>query len=278
GQAPEESLEAEMKIGNVHYLDFFDIALLAGRNFHSYKEAFDEFIVNETLLQSYGWTPEEAIGKKIQINEGEATIVGVVKDFHNNSLQYEISPCIFLNWIYFQNKAFIRMDKRKFSGVAQIKAYWEELFTNSVFKKQFLDDAIEKEYLIEGLVFNGFTAFSILSVLIGCLGLFGLMSFVLSQKSKEIGIRKVLGASLLENVSLFSREYIKVVGLSFVIASPLVYYFMGNWLEGFSYGIRPTFWMFLLGGLITLGISLATCSWQSFKAAMASPVKSLRTE
>lgn len=277
-QAPEEALEAEMKIGDIHYLNFFDLELLAGRNFLTNKEAFDEFIVNETLLKSYGWTPSEAIGKKIQINEGEATIVGVIKDFHNNSLQYEISPCIILNWTYYQNNAFVKMNHAKFLGIEKIKANWEEIFTNGIYKQQFLDDAIEKEYLVERLVFKGFTSFSILAIIIGCLGLFGLMSFIVSQKRKEISIRKVLGASLFENVSFFSKEYIKLIGISFAIAAPFVYYFMSRWLEGFSYRIEPSLWMFLIGGLITLIIALATCSFQSVKAALVSPVKNLRTE
>ncbi|MEM8507375.1 MAG: ABC transporter permease [Bacteroidota bacterium] len=277
-QSPEESLEAEMKIGDVNYLDFFGLELLAGRNFRVNKATFDEFIVNETLLKSYGWTPKEAIGKRIQINEGEATIVGVVKDFHNNPLQSEISPCILLNWTYFQNNAFIKMEGSKLTGVDKIQSYWEELFTKSVYKQQFLDDAIEKEYLVENMVFTGFTTFSILSILIGCLGLFGLMAFIVSLKRKEISIRKVLGASLIENIVLFSQEYAKIVGLSFVIASPLVYYFMSQWLEGFTYRIQPSLWMFLSGGLITLLIALLTCSFQSVKAALANPVKSLRAE
>ena len=277
-QSPEEALEAEMKIGDIHYLDFFGLELLAGRNFHSNKEAFDEFIVNETFLKSYGWAPNEAIGQKIQINEGEATIVGVVKDFHNNPLQNEISPCILLNWNYFQNNAFIRLSGSKFEGIANIKTNWEELFTKSVYKQQFLDDAIEKEYLVENLVFKGFSAFSILSILIGSLGLFGLMSFIVSRKSREISIRKVVGASLFENITLFSREYIKIVGLSFLIASPFVYYFMSQWLEGFSYRIQPSIWMFLSGGLITLFIALLTCSFQSVKAALVNPAKNLRSE
>jgi len=277
-QPPEASLEAEMKIGDVHYLDFFDLELLAGRNFHSNKETFDEFIVNETLLRSYGWTPEEALGKKIQINEGQATIVGVVKDFHNNPLQHQITPCILLNWKYYQNNAFIRMGDTKFSGMEKIKTHWEELFPKSVYKQHFLDDAIAREYLVERLVFKGIASFSILSILIGCLGLFGLMSYILSQNRKQISIRKVLGASLFENISLFSKEYAQLVGLSFIIASPLVYYVMGQWLESFTYRIQPSFWMFLFGGLITLFIALFTCSFQSVKAAMANPVHTLRTE
>ncbi|MEM1257283.1 MAG: ABC transporter permease [Bacteroidota bacterium] len=277
-QAPEESLEAEMKIGDIHYLDFFGLELVAGRNFHSNKDTFDEFIVNETLLKAYGWTPQNALGKRIQINEGEATIVGVVKDFHNNALQNEISPCIFLNWSYYQSNAFIKWSGSRLSGVDKIQTYWEELFTKSVYKQQFLDDAIEKEYLVENLVLKGFSSFSILSILIGCLGLFGLMSFIVSRKSREISIRKVLGASLFENIVLFSKEFIKIVGLSFFIASPFVYYFMSQWLEGFTYRIQPSIWMFLSGGLITLFIALLTCSFQSVRAALVNPAKHLRSE
>ncbi|MFS4454721.1 ABC transporter permease [Maribacter sp. 2304DJ31-5] len=277
-QPAEESRAAEMKIGDLHYLNFFNLELLAGRNFLSNKEAFDEFIVNETFLTSFGWKPNEAIGKKIQINEGQATIVGVVKDFHNNSLQHEISPCIFLNWIYYQNNAFIKMGDSNYTALENIKNNWEDTYTNAIYEFQFLDDAIAKEYTIENMVFTGFGTFSVLSILIGCLGLFGLMSFIVNQKRKEIGIRKVLGASLLENISFFSKEYSYLVMLSFFIAAPLVYYFMNLWLEGFTYRIRPSFWMFLTGGFLTFLIAMITCSFQSIKASMANPIIALREE
>ncbi|MGX1927962.1 ABC transporter permease [Flagellimonas sp. 2504JD4-2] len=277
-QPQEESLEAEMKIVDTEYLDFYDLQLLAGRNFTSNKEAFDEFIVNETLVKSYGWTPNEAVGQRIQINEGTATIVGVVKDFHNNSLQFDITPCILVNWIYYLNNAFIKLNDIDYSSLSIIKTRWEETFSDDIYTHQFLNDAIAKEYTIENMILTGFGVFSLLSILIGCLGLLGLMSFMVSKKSREIGIRKVLGASLLQNVSLFSKEYIKLVGLSFAIAAPLVYYFSNLWLEGFSYRIQLSLWMFLFGGLATLAIATITCSIQSIKASLANPIKSLRTE
>lgn len=277
-QSDEESMDAEMKVGDLHYLDFFNLELLAGRNFLSNKEAFDEFIVNETFLKSFGWKPDEAIGKKIQINEGEATIVGVVKDFHNNSLQYDISPCILLNWTYYQNNGFIKISGSNYDALETIKNNWQETFTNSIYKFEFLDDTIAKEYTVENMVFTGFGVFSMLAIIIGCLGLFGLMSFVVAQKRKEIGIRKVLGATLVENISFFSKEYTRLVILSFVISSPLVYFVMNRWLEDFTYRIQLSAWMFVLGGLVTFMIAIMTCSFQSIKAAMANPIKALREE
>ena len=230
------------------------------------------------MLKTYGWEPEEALGKKIQINEGQATIVGVVKNFHNNSLQYEISPCIILNWTYFQDKAFIKLADANYTALSDIKKNWEETFSNSIYKLQFLDDAIEKEYTVENMIFFGFSIFSLLAIVIGCLGLFGLMSFIVAQKRKEIGIRKVLGASLLENISFFLKQYTGLVGLAFLISTPVVYYFMNRWLQGFTYRIELSLWMFLIGGIITLFIAILTCSFQSIRAAMESPVHALRNE
>lgn len=277
-QAETEALDAEMKIGDIHYLDFYGLELLVGRNFTKNKEAFDEFIVNETLLKSYGWTPSEALGKTIQINEGQATIVGVVSDFHNNSLQYEISPCIILNWSYFMENGFIEMKNTNQASLEYIKETWQTTYTNSVYKMQFLNDAISKEYAVERLTFAGFGIFSVLSILLGCLGLFGLMSFIVTQKRKEIGIRKVLGATVLENIAFFSKKYIRLVALSFLIATPLVYYVMNEWLQTFTYRIQPSIWMFLFGGTVTFLIALATCSFQSIKAARANPIHALKEE
>lgn len=277
-QAESEALEAEMKIGDIHYLDFFGLELLAGRNFTKNKEAFDEFIVNETLLKSYGWTPEEALGQSIQINEGQATIVGVVKDFHNNSLQYEISPCVILNWSYYMQNGFVELRDIKPESLENMKETWQATYTNSIYKMQFLDDAIAKEYAVERLIFSGFGTFSVIAILLGCLGLFGLMSFIVIQKRKEIGIRKVLGASVFANIVFFSKRYIRLVALSFLIAAPVVYYVMNEWLQTFTYRIQPSIWMFLFGGTVTFLIALATCSFQSIKAATASPIHALKEE
>ncbi|PKA96850.1 ABC-type lipoprotein release transport system permease subunit [Flavobacteriaceae bacterium MAR_2009_75] len=275
-QSTEEALDAEIKIGDTNYLDFYNLELLAGRNFTINKEAFDEFIVNETLLRNYGWNPQEAIGKKIQINEGQATIVGVVKDYHNNSLQNKISPCIIMNWTYFQNQAFVKIDNSE--SLEYVKDQWENTFTSSLFNYSFLDDSIKKEYIIERLIFNGFTVLSFLAICIGCLGLFGLMSFIISSKKKEIGIRKVLGASIVQVVTFFTKEFVGLVVLAFVIASPVVYYFGNLWLESFTHHIKLSIWIFLGGGFLTVIIAITTCSFNSLNAARANPINSLREE
>ena len=273
-----QSLEAEMKITDPAYLDFFGLELVAGRNFFNNKEGFDEFIVNQTLLQSLGLTAEEAIGKELQINEGNATIVGVVKDFHNNSLKNAISPCILVNWTYFQNSTFIKPERADQTSLEAIKKDWEDTYTDAIYSFQFLEDAMAMEYALEDMIYKGFKLFSLFAILLGCLGLFGLMSFVVAQKRKEIGIRKVLGATLQQNIGLFSKEYLRLVVLAFLVSAPIAYYLTNRWLEGFSYRIQLTLWMFLLGGLATAVIAIITCSFQSVKAAMANPIKSLRTE
>jgi len=277
-QPPEEALDAEIKVGDPNYVEFYGLELLAGRSFTTNKEAFDEFIVNETLLTSLGWSPQEAIGKKIEINEGQATIVGVVKDFHNNSFQRDITPCIIMNWAYFQNQAFIKIGNNHTDAIAKIQEVWENTFTGSVYHLKFLNDSIENEYLLEKLIFKGFTILSLIAISIGCLGLIGLTSFMVSRRNKEIGIRKVLGASILQIFFIFSKEFTSLIITAFVIAAPLVYYFSNLWLENFAYRIELSAWMFLSGGCLTLIVAMITCSFQSLKSALANPVNALRDE
>ncbi len=277
-QSKEEAQESEMKIGDLNYLDFFDLQLIAGRNFRTTKQAFDEFIVNEKLLKSMGWTPEEAISKKLVINEGEAIIVGVVKDFHNNSLQNEITPCIIMNWNYFQDQAFIKVENTSSGYLPAIREIWEEVFPTSVYRYGFVDDSIEREYQLESLVFNGFTLFSILAITIGCLGLFGLVTFATEQRVKEIGIRKVLGSTVTQIVTMLTRDYVSLVLISCFIAFPIGFYLTNKWLQNFAYGIDTHWWIFALAGFITILIAFITVSFKSIRSALANPVKSLRSE
>jgi putative ABC transport system permease protein len=277
-QADKEGMETEMKIGDVNYLDFYGLKLISGKNFTENKFEFDEFIVNERLLKSLGWTPEEAIGKRLVINEGEATIVGVVRDFHNTSLQNEITPCVLLNWNHYQNHAFVHLSKVKPEVLQAIEKAWKQTFTTSIFQYEFVDDAIAKEYFVETLSFKGFTIFSFIVALIGCLGLFGLMTFITSRKTKEVGIRKILGASASQIVFFFSKEFVLLILMAFLIAAPAGFILMRLWLEGFTYKIELAAWMFLSGGVITLLVALITSGFQTIKAAVANPVESIRRE
>ncbi|MFK7953494.1 MAG: ABC transporter permease, partial [Ekhidna sp.] len=268
--------DAEMKIIDPEYLSLYDINLLAGRNFRENKDQFDEFIVNETLIKSMNWTPEETIGQKIAINEGEATVVGVVEDFHNHSLQNDITPTILINWNGWRINAFVKASDTE--GLIYLEEVWKDLFPTSIYGFSFLEDTMKKEYLLESLIFNGFKVFSGLVIFLGCLGLLGLMSFITLQKTKEIGIRKVMGASVGQIVQYFSKEFVILISIAFVIASPIVFYFMNQWLDTFTYHISLSVWMFIAGGLIVLGIGSAISIMKSMSAARANPVQSLKCE
>jgi putative ABC transport system permease protein len=159
-----------------------------------------------------------------------------------------------------------------------IEQLWKQSFTTSIFQYEFVDDSIAKEYFVETLSFKGFTVFSIIVALIGCLGLFGLMTFITSRKTKEVGIRKILGASAAEIILFFSKEFMLLILIAFVIATPVAFVLMRLWLEGFTYKIELAAWMFLSGGIITLVVALIASGFQTIKAAVANPVNSLRSE
>ena len=277
-QTEVDGFHAEMKIGDPNYLDFFGLELIAGRNFRENKRRFDEFIVNETVLKTMNWTPEEALGKKLTINEGEATIVGVVRDFHNNSLQREITPVILMNWEYIQNFAFIKSAGSNSSQLIRLEEIWKTSFPTSVYSYWFFDDSIEREYALEQLILKGFTIFSILVVLIGSLGLFSLMSFITLRKTKEVGIRKVLGASISQIVVFFSKEFTFLIALAFIVATPIVYYFMDAWLQDFVYRVDLSAWMFIIGGLLTMVVAALASFFQIARAVTINPIETLSTE
>jgi putative ABC transport system permease protein len=279
-QLETEGKEAEMKGVDTNFISLYGLTLLAGRNFTVNEERFKEFIVNEKVIKAMGWTPEEAIGRQLTINEGTATIIGVVKDFHNNSLQDEITPCILINWSYFLERAHIQLERTSdLSKVLPfIESAWRETYPEGIFNFTFLDDALARNYAIEQLVYKGFISFAILAIIIGCLGLYGLISFVSIRKTKEVGIRKVLGASVANILQLFTKEFVMLVLLSFIIAAPLSYYFMNQWLVSFVYHIALSWWIFALAALLTIAIALFTISFQTIKAALSNPVESLRSE
>ena len=280
GQGEEDGIGAEEKGVDLNYISFFGLDLIAGRNFLSMEEKFTEFIVNERVCRALGRRPEQILGQRLIINEGEGTVVGVVKDFHNKSLQDDISPCIFLNSSWWLERANIKLHST--TNMAEVLAFvekrWKELYPEGVYKYSFLDESIAQDYALEQLAYKGFTIFSILTILIGCLGLYGLLSFITLRKTKEVGIRKSLGASVGQIVGMFSKEFVVLVIVAFVIAAPVAYYLMNQWLLDITYRISLSWWMFGLGIILTIVITLLTISYQSIRAAMANPVDSLRNE
>lgn len=279
-QPEEEGQEAEMKGADLHYLSFYNLTLLAGRNFTTISDTLQEFIVNEKLIAGLHWTPEQAIGQRVAINEGTGIVVGVVKDFHNESLQDDISPCVLLNWKAFLGMASIKIAKGQNTeeALAFIEKTWKARSPEGIYGYAFLDNALARKYLLQHMVFQGFTVFALLTVSIGCLGLYGLLSFIALRKTKEVGIRKVLGASVAQIVALFSKEFITLLVIAFVIAAPLAAYFMNGWLHEFAYRISLSWWMFALGMGLTVVIMLLTIAYKSIKSALANPVEALRNE
>jgi ABC-type antimicrobial peptide transport system permease subunit len=164
------------------------------------------------------------------------------------------------------------------STMQSIKKIWEKTFPNFIYEYKFLDDKIESFYKQESQLSDLYKIFAVIAIFLSCLGLYGLVSFMAVQRVKEVGIRKVLGASVSSVVYLFSGEFIILVAMGFVIASPIAWYFMNKWLEDYVYRVNISWWIFLVGGISAVAIALVTVSFQAIKAALANPVKSLRTE
>lgn len=281
GQPESEAFASDMKACDTSYLRMYGLKLITGRNFTTAKWPFDEFIITEKTASMLGWTPEEALGRKIVINEGEATVVGVIEDFHNTSLQYETSACILMNWTALQDHAYIKLNTataRTAQTLAAIEHSWKKVYPDRVYKYNFVTDAMAREYTVENLVFNGITTAALLSIGIGCLGLLGMVSFMALRKTKEIGIRKVLGAATMHIVTLFSKEFVGLVLIAFAIATPVAYYGMQQWLLNFANRIELSWWIFALAGVAAQFIALATILFQSLKAAMANPVDAIKNE
>lgn len=278
GQREEDGKGAEEKGADMNYLSFFKLQLIAGRNFSSVQPDFNEFIVNEKLVSELNLTPEQAIGQRLIINEGEAVIVGVVRDFHNNGLQDELSPCVLLNSSQWLERANIKInpDADLSEAAGFVEKTWKDIYPEGIFNGIFLDDVLARNYTFEELIFKGFTIFATLTIFVGCLGLYGLLYFITLRRTKEVGIRKTLGATVSQIVTMFGKEFVIMVGISFLIAAPCCYYWMNEWLSGFAYHIDISWWMFAMGILLTWFITIATISFQTIRAATANPVEALR--
>nr|WP_295928827.1 ABC transporter permease [uncultured Dyadobacter sp.] len=282
--------QAEMKVVDLHYNSLFNLKNIAGRWFNPSNivpdgNAFNGFVINETMVKMLGLTPETALNKTLVISEGEAPIIGVVKDFHNVSLQQAIMPCVIMCWntdFYDQIHVAVNTTDGAWLNVGStltgIEKVWKTTFPQDVYQYAFLNESLAKGYMMEQLVFDAFRIFAAISIFISCLGLFGLATFAAQQRTKEIGVRKVLGASVASIMALLFSDFIKLILIAIVIASPIAWYAMENWLQDFAYRIEMQWWTFGVSGLLAIGIALLTVSFQSLKAALMNPVKSLKTE
>jgi len=265
------------------YLAMYQMELLAGRNLH-HSDTTNEFIINETAAKAFGFSsPQEALGKMMrQLGNSTFAIVGVVKDFHSQDFYTPIEPLALMSdsrsLLTFNIKLNTRNPSQWQATLKTIKKQWDKLYPPDTFQYHFYDETLEAMYVQERQLAKLINLATAITILISCLGLFGLATLTAFQRTKEIGIRKVLGATISGIVTLLSKDFIQLICLAFLIASPIAWWFMSKWLEDFTYRIAIEWWMFALAGLSAVCLALLTVSFQAIKAAKANPVDSLRNE
>jgi len=263
------------------YFETMNIPLVKGRDF-TITDTTDQIIVNQATLTAFNIKEEDALSSRLMQSFGEETyemrIIGVAKDYHFASLKQEIAP-LFLYKEDEPNWLFIKTQTSNYQQLlSDLEQQWKATVKNVPFDYRFVEKEVEQLYDEEKRLGQISIVFTVLAILISCLGLFGLVSYVAEQKKKEIGIRKVLGASISSVVQLLTKDSLKLVGIAFIIATPIAYYFMQRWLEDYTYRIDIQWWVFALAGSFALLITLFTVGFQSVKSALANPVKSIRTE
>lgn len=264
-----------------NYIPTMGMELLAGRNFSkSYGTEKDNVIINEKAAEAFGFG-KDVIGKTFQRDTDEGPrdihVIGIIKDFNWKSLHQEIDPLILKMNPY--GGMIIRSKTADMSGIIEnLNSDWNSYNPKEALNYSILDDSYNHTYLKERKMGTILTLFAILTIIVACLGLFGLVTFTAEQRFKEIGIRKVLGSSAAQIVALLSKDFIKLVGISFLIAFPLSYYLMNKWLQDFAFRVEIKWYLFLLAAVITLGIAFLTIGIKSFRAASMNPIKSLKTE
>lgn len=277
----ETDFKAITKFADNEYVPAYKLQLVAGRNLQP-SNLTREFLVNESLVKSLGLKkPEDILNKEISIWNGliKCPVVGVLKDFNDRSFRNDLAPLLVTTNVTMYSQAGIKLVTTNISATLQsVKNIWEQTFPNFVYEYRFLDDKIESFYKQENQLAQLYKIFSAIAIFLSCLGLYGLASFMAVQRIKEVGIRKVLGATAANIVYLFSKEFILLIAIAFAIATPIAWYYMHQWLQDYAYRIHISWWVFAAGGLAAIIIALATISFQAIKAAMANPVKSLRTE
>lgn len=268
------------------YIPTLEMKLMAGRNFSGANNAdkYGAALVNETLMKDLGW--KDAIGKKIKFeygeNEiGERTVIGVVKDFHTYSLQHRVEPIVLLMppVASMEDNLYVKINTAKTTeALAFIEKVYKQFDKSNPIEFNFLNQNFAKQYAAEQKQEQLSLIFTILAVFVACLGLFGLVAFTAQQRVKEIGVRKVLGATVASITIMLGKDFIKLVCLSILIATPIAWFAMNKWLEDFAYRINIGWAVFIIAGFVAMFIALFTVSFHAIKAAIANPVKSLRTE
>ncbi len=279
------SVDAENMAADEKFVKANGIKIIAGRDF-DVKDTL-KTLINETLCKRLGLKIEKAPGTRVFSKYFDGSIhyfdiVGVMKDFNFESLHGQVNPFMIFhngnpgNYFSFMTVSVNSIDYR--SLLNKMEKIWQKNLPGVPFAYAFLDQEVQKQYEAEISLSNIINSFTIMAILISCLGLFGLAAFSAEQRQKEIGIRKVLGASVSSVVGLLSKEFVKLVGIAFILATPLSWWAMDKWLNAFAYKVPVSWWMFAVAGALSIAIALITVSFQAIKAALVNPVKSLKTE
>lgn len=286
---PEDfNMQVVAKAIDKDYIPTLEIEMLAGSNFTEadYKqvnkedsaEKYYHFLLNESAIQELGWNPEEAIGKRANLNGRVGEIKGVVENFHFASLHHEIRPLV----LFIDNvqlwQFLLKVDGEIAPAISALEQKWKALAPHRPFEYHFLDEEFDQLYEAEQRTGSIAAVFAMLAIVIACLGLLGLTAFAAQQRTKEIGIRKVLGASVLDLISLLSKDFLLLVIVSMFIAFPLAWWAMSSWLQDFVYRIDISWWVFALAGFVALAIALFTVASQAVRAARINPADTLRSE
>jgi ABC-type antimicrobial peptide transport system permease subunit len=276
----DEGLSVSCRAADEQYVSLFGLELIAGRNLFP-SDSVREFIINEAFARKLNVSsPEELIGKKLTVNTTlTGPIVGVVKDFHDQSFHEVIKPIFITTFPDVYNAYAVKINGANVRNtLAELEKTWTAMHPDKIYEYQFLNEQIAEFYQTEELMLILIQVFAGIAVFIGCLGLYGLVSFMAVQKTKEVGIRKVLGATAYQILWLFSKEFLSLIGIAFLIAAPVAYYFMQQWLDNFTYSVPFSSGYFALALGASILITLFTAGYKSIKSAFANPVKSLHNE
>ncbi len=268
------------------FVPTYGVKIVAGRNFsRAYGTDTSNFLLNESAVNAIGWkTPGEAIGKDFKYGTIQGKVIGVMGDFHFESLRQKIVPLVLIDPATSANQSLFNNLSLKVSGhnisgtLADVEKIWRKYLPEIPYQYTFLDENFANLYESEQRQGTLFTVFACIAIVIACLGLFGLSAFAITQRVKEIGVRRVLGAKVNTIVTLLSKDFLKLVLIASLIAFPVAWYAMSHWLEDFAYRTSIQWWVFILSAVLALIVALGTISYHAIKAAIANPVTSLRSE
>lgn len=279
GRQEDEEWQITTRPADDHFLDVYDIQLIAGRNLNP-SDTIREYLLNETAMKKMGInSPDEIIGKSIDVWGYDAPVVGIVKDYFTSSLVQDIKPVCIMTHQRQYYSANLKVNTQEIpKTLASIEKIWQEMYPDHFYEYDFLDERLEGFYQMESILLTLIRSFCGIAILIGCLGLYGLVTFIVARRLKEIGVRKVLGASISSILGIFGKEFAVLIGIAFLIAAPLGYFAMSGYLQDYAYAIELGVGTFMAAIVLTGFIAMVTVGWHSFKAAKVNPAEVLKSE